>query len=122
MRQNIVYYLLLLYLTVMLKPLMPFVGDITSHFFAEAYHETTVHAKYGVNHVDKEIADTGRENDTNKHQGTTRTEEPVPFHLLGKECHFTFSVNPNPKPFNIFKGVWLPSILLSVQAPPPKLS
>lgn len=122
MRQNIAYYLLLLYTTVMLKPLMPFVGDITSHFFAQAYHEATVHAKYGANHVDKEIADTGRENDTNKHQGTTRTEEPVPFHLSEKECQFAFSCNPASKSFDDFKGFYLPSILLSVQAPPPKLS
>ena len=58
MKFAIAYYLLLIYATVILKPLIPVVEDVLIHCFAEAYHVATVHAKYGNNHLEKELANT----------------------------------------------------------------
>lgn len=120
MRQNIAYYLLLLYLTVMLKPLMPVVGDLASHFFARAYHEATVHAKYGAHHTDKEIANAGAENDAAKHQNNTKAEDPVPLYLFCDETSLNISINQANRVYPDVENTKLPRLLILAPAPPPK--
>jgi hypothetical protein len=44
MKFAIAYYLLLIYSTVILKPLIPVAEDALFHCFAEAYHIASVHA------------------------------------------------------------------------------
>ena len=66
MKVPIAYYLLLLYVTVMFKPLIPIVSDAVSHTFAEAIHIATVHAIYGSNHLEKELSETSSETNTNR--------------------------------------------------------
>ena len=65
----------------MLKPLIPIISDALSHTFSAAEHIATVHEKYGNNHLEKSIQDSGSENDTNKNQNTTKSQEPIPVNL-----------------------------------------
>ena len=41
----------------MLRPLLPIASDTISDTFAQATHITTIHAKYGSNHLQKELSD-----------------------------------------------------------------
>jgi hypothetical protein len=113
---------MLLYLTVMFKPLLPLVGDFASHFFAEAYHEATVHAKYGAHHVDAEIANTGAENDNSKHQNTLKAQEPVPFHIIAQKINYTLSFSSLATIKSSFKEDEFSSLPILVPSPPPKFA
>ncbi|MEP6512575.1 MAG: hypothetical protein ABJA79_01805 [Parafilimonas sp.] len=65
---------MLLYLTVVFKPAIPIISDALSHTFADAIHIATVHAKYGNNHLEKELATEGFDNDNSKNQNTVKSE------------------------------------------------
>ena len=52
MRYLAAYFLMLFYMVIMLKPLIPVICDAWSHIFAEAEHIATIHAKYGSNHLE----------------------------------------------------------------------
>src|SRR6476619_1477623 len=71
------YYLLLIYATVMLKPLIPVAEDALFHCFAEAYHVATVHVLEGKDHVEKEMAASGAEDATPKNQQSYKAEQPI---------------------------------------------
>ncbi len=81
MKFTLAYYLILLYSTVILNPVIPIVSDALSHTFAEAYHIAMVHAKYGANHLQMELTNTTNENSQNKknldEQSQTATHLPV---------------------------------------------
>ena len=90
MRVPIAYYLLLLYVTVMFKPLVPIVSDAISHTFSEAIHIATVHAIYGSNHLEKELSNTTSDNTNSKHQNSSSAEDPVPVHVSSNVCLYRF--------------------------------
>ena len=121
MRVPVAYYLLLLYVTVMFKPLVPIVSDAISHTFSEAIHIATVHAIYGSNHLQKELSNTTSDN-TDKHQTNRSVEDPVPVHVSsnGSLYGFYFSVTGNDYySFDLNKinpGFYLKNF------PPPKFS
>ena len=71
------YYLLLIYSTVILKPLIPVAEDALMHCFGEAWHIATVHAAEGSNHVEKEISASGANDDSSKNQKTDKTEQAI---------------------------------------------
>jgi hypothetical protein len=71
------YYLLLIYATVMLKPLIPVAEDALFHCFAEAYHVATVHAIEGKNHVEKEMAASGADDTSSKKQQADKAEQSI---------------------------------------------
>ena len=122
MRFPSAYYLMLLYLTIMFRGVIPVLEDDLSHSFADAEHIATVHMLYGDNHVEKAMADTGRDNDGSKPQNSVKTEDQVPVHIPTDALYTDFSIsNAN----NLYTGLKLnnlPSIYLSTKAPPPKFS
>ncbi len=120
MKPTIAYYLLLLYTTVMLKPLLPLISDAASHFFAGAYHEATVHAKYGVHHVDAELANAGADSNAGKHQLVIPTNEPIPLHLFTNEEAVTLSAAIYKLLYPFHRHSNLPVRLMTVNDPPPK--
>ena len=71
------YYLLLIYTTVILKPLIPVAEDALFHCFAEAYHVATVHAVEGKDHVEKEMAASGADEASPKKQQADKAEQPI---------------------------------------------
>jgi len=77
MKFALAYYLILIYATVMLKPIIPLAQDAIVHCFAEAYHEATVHAMEGNDHVEKEMADSGADDDATKNQKADKTEQTI---------------------------------------------
>jgi len=71
------YYLLLIYTTVTLKPLIPVAEDALFHCFAEAYHVATVHAIEGKDHVKKEMAASGAADASPKKQQADKSEQSI---------------------------------------------
>lgn len=120
MRENIAYYLLLLYLSVLFQPFLPIIKDAAAHFFVEAYHENVVHVQLGNDHVDIEISDAG----------SKTSQESCPQKSLNETSGLYFSEKPLEKflftlpfirnSFSLFPFSCLPDILLSVVVPPPK--
>ncbi len=119
MKVTAAYYLMLLYITVMLKPLLPLVSDAISHTFAEAIHIATVHAIYGSNHLQKELSDTAEANTNNKHQNNN-SEDQVPVHVSGKECLYDFPFNTKDEYYSYLKLQYLNSGYVLKNFPPPK--
>lgn len=73
--------MMLLYLTVMLKPFAPIVLDRFAHAFAEAEHISTVHAIYGANHLENRLADMASENESGKSRHALTGSCEVPLHI-----------------------------------------
>lgn len=121
MKFSIAYYLVLLYLTIMLKPLIPIVSDAWSHSFAEANHILAIHAKYGANHLEKELA-SGERDDNNKSQNTFKPAEPVPVHAIAEvNAGETYSV-VIAKYYPVLQSNIPPAIVPAAPGQPPKFS
>jgi hypothetical protein len=122
MKVPIAYYLMLLYLTVMFKPLIPIVSDAVSHTFSEAIHIATVHAIYGSNHLQKELSETSSETNTSKHQGNIAGEDQVPVHVSTDEPAYVLSVDPSRTGYlSLQRYILKPGFILK-NFPPPKFS
>ncbi len=120
MRFPAAYYLVLIYITVMFKPLIPYISDAASHFFDDAIHVATVHTIYGDNHVEIELATTGSADENNKNQSTLKVQEPVPVHITEDECVYDFTINDIDKTYSLLQFSNPESICLSKDAPPPQ--
>ncbi len=59
--------MMLIYITVMIKPLIPFIQDEWDHQFNEIEHISVVHANYRSHHLKIELADTDSDNDVDLH-------------------------------------------------------
>lgn len=119
MRVPIAYYLMLLYVTVMFKPLIPIVNDTLSHIFSEAIHIATVHAIYGSNHLEKELS---KNSENGNHQTSLATEENVLVHVVTNELQYDFNLNSTGKIYRANKSYTLNSVFISKAGPPPKNS
>ncbi len=122
MRQTAAYYLFLVYLTVIFRAILPVVGDSVSHFFEEEEHLATVHAKYGNNHLHKEIAEASAEDNSNKNQNTVKSEELISAHLSEFECAYCSYPKLSNREYSSQMFFYLPDIFLSKLIPPPKFS
>lgn len=120
MRFPTAYYLMLLYITVMLKPLIPYISDAVSHTFEDAMHIATVHSVYGDNHVEIEMA-TSSSDENNKNQNTSKGQEPIPVHVSEVECNYLFTLNTININYNPVYSFNLKRIIISRDAPPPRL-
>ncbi|MEP6596589.1 MAG: hypothetical protein ABJA71_11620 [Ginsengibacter sp.] len=121
MRSPAAYYMMLLYVTVMIKPLIPIMQDAWSHEFNEIEHLSCVHAKYGNNHLQKELG-TESDNDEGKNQNSLRSEDQVPFHVLTTGYNDNFKINKSLLPYHRFKLDKLPCVYVSLKDQPPKFS
>lgn len=121
MKFPIAYYLLLLYLTVILKPLMPLIGDAWEHTFAESIHIATVHAKYGANHLEKTIAEAGPDN-TSRHQTSLKSVEVVPLHITEESQSIRLFALSTGNQHNHYQLDSMPLVFITGNYPPPKLN
>lgn len=119
MKSDIAYYLLLLYVTVMLKPLIPIISDAWSHEFNEIEHVSTVHAKFGSQHLQKDLAD---ERSDNKDQNSLKSQDQVAFHIPQNETTFYFGVTSFDREFHFLKFQKILPAFISKHIPPPKFS
>ncbi len=110
---------MLLYITVMLKPLIPIISDAFSHTFNEMAHIATVHAKYGSNHLATQLADTGRD-DNSKNQSLVKSVSEVPLHVPVGKSSFIFRSNKANKNYCLFTLHNISEVYIFSQSPPPK--
>lgn len=122
MRFTIAYYLMLLYITVVIKPIVPFVQDAWGHEFNEIEHISLIHAKYGSNHLERELAGADTDSGKTKNQSALRTEDQVPFHIIVNQCGYENMVSKHPKPYFRYKHNKLPFIYIVSQGQPPEFS
>ncbi len=122
MKSPVAYYLMLLYITVMLKPLLPIATDWWSHEFNEIEHISKVHAVYGSHHLQKEVADTSSENDHNKDQNAAKSEDQLSFHVSPEIYQYNVIVSSSDRRYHTFKLSKPAAVFISNQAPPPKFS
>ena len=111
---------MLLYLTVIFKPLIPIINDVWEHQFNEIEHVATVHEKYGSHHVDKELADKSHDDDHCPNPNTLKSEDQVPFHTLANEYKSTFISDASDKHFSLFTFIEPLFISIALKGPPPK--
>src|SRR4051794_35375252 len=120
MKFAIAYYLLLIYATVILKPLIPFAEDALVHCFAEAYHVATVHAVYGNNHIEKELAANSDNNEKNNKADINTDSTSV--HVAVIEQLYSFEFIQPAIFYHMPLKFALPQITLSGLIQPPKFS
>ncbi len=96
-------------------------GDMWAHEFNEIEHISTVHAKYGSHHLQKEVADTDADN-SQKSQTNLKSEDQVPFHVSAKEYKIDFKISLINKEFLLLKFHKLFAVFISREGPPPKFS
>ncbi len=119
MKFAIAYYLLLIYTTVILKPLIPVAEDALMHCFAEAYHIATVHAQYGNDHLEKNIATTN--DDANSNSKNVLKEDNASSIHLSFIQEIYFAAIRVTKTFTVIQSIsFLHKIFLSIVIPPPK--
>lgn len=111
---------MLLYVTVMFKPLIPIISDALSHTFSETIHIETVHAILGSNHLEKELAASGTDNASGKNQNTLNSEEPVLVHVVADELKYNFYLSAVNIDYPFCKPYTLSSVFISKAGPPPK--
>jgi len=118
MKQRIAYYFLLIYTLVLLKPIIATIQDGLSHLFAEAIHIATVHAKYGSNHLQREVGDLG--SNSGRNHAVSPPEESFSPHINANEIIFFYCSLISPD-FPMIRNPELLCVILSRQGPPPKL-
>ena len=103
----------------MFKPLLPVVCDVWSHEFNEIEHVSKVHAKYGANHLQKDLSN---ESSENKNQSSLKSEDQVAFHVFENEIVLDFNLTLNGPNFFLLPYTKLYAVFLSKHIPPPKFS
>ncbi len=111
---------MLLYITVMIKPLIPIIGNLWSHEFNEIEHISSIHAKYGSHHLQRELAESSADNEKGKDQNSLKYENQYPVHLIAAEYHCTSTVYKIDIKYLAFLLNKLTSEFIFNQTPPPK--
>jgi hypothetical protein len=112
---------MLLYVTIVLKPLVPVVDDWWQHEFNPIKHQIHVHSIYGSNHLQKELAKENS-NGNSKNQNALKSQDQVSFHVSPEIGKYDSTLNKiNIQHFSFISGK-LPFVLISNQGPPPKFS
>ena len=92
MRFPVAYYLLVLYCSVMIRCALPVACDAFSHIFNEEEHIATVHAAYGSNHLQAEVASTVSDNKTPHHAASVQQDDPTVVHTFPQGYNSNFIV------------------------------
>jgi hypothetical protein len=113
------YYLLLIYLFALCKPVMPLLQDAIAHTFFEHQHLVTVHKDGGSTHVMKEVGNLAH-SDTPINSDTLKLYDDVPLHLavsLQLDLHLSHQllVHSSHSPDYFF-----PVVSLAIQLLPPR--
>jgi hypothetical protein len=112
------YYLLLLYILAMCKPILPLVQDEFAHIFWKAEHLATVHHDHGDHHTEEEIADAEHEEDR-KQPATTKTSEPVSVHIVLENVYSISQLAIHKQKFAV-NTCNVSTVSLDKHYPPPK--
>lgn len=102
----------------MIKPVIPIVEDLFSHFFDEAEHIATIHAKYGANHLQKEL--TASKNSEDKSKSSLNDEDQVFVHICPTEINCLHPLDATDVFYVIFNQR-IESVFLFKRIQPPRL-
>ncbi len=83
MKQTVAYFLLVVYIIALCKPVLPLLQDGLAHLFWKAQHIGTVHHHHGHHHAEKTVAAT-HENKTDSTPANAKSSPPVSAHLAAK--------------------------------------
>lgn len=111
---------MLLYLTMMVRPVLPAVVDWYQHEFNEIEHLACVHAQYGSQHLQREVAESAAENGLPKKVSGTAFEDPIPLHIQTTEVPNAFIVYLNRQEFFHNAAGKLPDSFILRDGPPPR--
>ncbi len=111
---------MLLYLTMMVRPVLPIVIDWYQHEFNEIEHLACVHAQYGSQHLQREVAESAAENGQPKKVSCTAFEDPIPFHIPITEAPYAVLANLNRLEFFHNIAGKLPQTYILCDGPPPR--
>jgi hypothetical protein len=101
----------------MFKPLIPVISDVYSHVFSEAIHLATVHARYGSNHLAKDLANNSEGNGAT--QKNLNPDESSLVHVNITENIYNFCIDEAIIGYSSFQTICLPEIYLLRFVPPP---
>ena len=87
MKKEISYILLLLYATVMLKPMMPTIIDGMAHLFWYSHHIATVHYEHGSLHVHYDYLQAAKKESGDKSTALPKPDTNSTEHLGIKPIH-----------------------------------
>ena len=95
---------------------------MVSHEFNGLEHISSVHAKYGNDHLQKELADSSSDKEGTKKQNSLKSAEDVSFHLPQSANCSLFQVANADVEFLVANSAKLPFVFILNQFPPPKFS
>jgi len=119
MKKALSYLLLVSYLVVLVKPVLPYVSDFMAHAFWKYKHIATVHKEDGKTHIHFELKQAAKEDGNNKNAPVSKTETQVSPHIIAI-VGYNFGLADmayNHFPLNVF---YVPSLALACNYPPPK--
>lgn len=81
MKKGITYLFLVVYTTVMLKPLVPYVSDFVAHVCWQYEHISTVHYEHGKYHTHYESLAAAAKQDPLQKSSLAKNTDTVPEHI-----------------------------------------
>ena len=121
MRSPVAYYLLLLYLAVICKPIVPLIQDIVAHTFFKYEHLRTVHQHGGKNHVDVELSNTAKEDAAGNGSDKLKSPDEVSVHFPVKYEAPLAVIHPQVLIHTYYDPLSnLPLACMAIQVPPPR--
>ncbi|MES2776265.1 MAG: hypothetical protein V4722_18970 [Bacteroidota bacterium] len=119
MKKALSYLLLLSYLVILVKPVLPYVADFLAHAFWKYEHIATVHQENGKTHIHFELQKAAKETGGEKNNLPSKTENEVTPHVIAIVAYDFVIVEDNQNQFS--SGIYyLPSISIGANYPPPK--
>ena len=121
MKKKIPYLLLFIYLTTLLKPVIPYIMDGFAHILYFDDHMTMVHAHNGNYHVHSEVAEgTKKESGQRSTENSTKKADSFTNDIISAKTDVEGQWNLNTLYYTEF-SINIETISLSVNYPPPKL-
>lgn len=100
--------------------MIPIIGDELAHAFNGEIHISTIHAKYGSDHLEADLARTESANENTKNHNIINMQDEVSIHVFSHPftCDFlSTEINEN---YPALKLSHLPVIFISLNSPPPE--
>ena len=120
MKKGIVYIVLIAYVALLCKPVMPYVADEIAHAFWYSQHMATIHVENGKYHVHKQVVEESKKATPNKDIELLKKYSSESEYLI-------FSIASTSQKYTLvndkkFTGVIFSicNQVLDIDAPPPK--
>jgi hypothetical protein len=119
MKKVLSYMLLVVYTTLLVKPVLPFIIDTASHIFNYSEHKATVHSENGKYHVHYELQQNEKKSNPQKESGIVKKDVSENEYIINNEV-YNHSILISKAPFAILTCYPL-SAPLNNNYPPPKV-